>query len=63
MAKHLRQFSQDDGVVFIGKAQEKTTPVFRTERRTTPKTGQTYGRGCAPRGSINNGPRVGAPEQ
>jgi len=22
-----------------------------------------HGRGCAPRGSINNGPRVGAPEQ
>ena len=41
MAKHLRQFSQDEGVVFIGKAQEKT-PVFRTERRTNPKTGQTY---------------------
>jgi hypothetical protein len=41
MAKHLRQFSQDDGVVFIGKAQEKT-PVFRTERRTNPKTGRTY---------------------
>src|SRR6266704_2506231 len=41
MAKHLRQFAQDEGVVFIGKAQEKT-PVFRTERRTNPKTGQTY---------------------
>jgi hypothetical protein len=31
MAKHLRQFSQDEGVLFIGKAQEKT-PVFRTEK-------------------------------
>jgi hypothetical protein len=41
MAKHLRQFSQDEGVVFIGKAQEKA-PVFRTERRTNPKTGRTY---------------------
>src|SRR6266700_4181580 len=41
MAMHLRQFAQDEGVVFIGKAQEKT-PVFRTERRTNPKTGQTY---------------------
>jgi hypothetical protein len=41
IAKHLRQFSQDEGMVFIGKAQEKT-PVFRTERRTNPKTGQTY---------------------
>jgi hypothetical protein len=41
MAKHLRQFSQDEGVLFIGKAQEKT-PVFRTEKRTNPKTGQPY---------------------
>ncbi len=41
MAQHLRQFSQAEGVVFIGKAQEKT-PVFRTERRTNPDTGQTY---------------------
>lgn len=41
MAKHLRQFSQDEGVLFIGKAQEKT-PVFRTEKRTNPKTGRPY---------------------
>ena len=41
MAKHLRQFSRDEGVVFIGKAQEKT-PVFRTERRTNPNTGRPY---------------------
>jgi hypothetical protein len=45
MAKHLRQFSQDEGVLFIGKAQEKT-PVFRTEKRTNPKTGQPYPGSC-----------------
>src|SRR5712672_3669173 len=28
MAEHLRRFAHDEGVVFIGKAQEKT-PVFR----------------------------------
>src|SRR5215813_9358212 len=28
MAEHLREFDQDEGVMFIGKAQEKT-PVFR----------------------------------
>lgn len=41
MAEHLRQFRKEEGVVFIGKAQEKT-PVFRTEKRRNPKTGQTY---------------------
>src|SRR4051812_25645546 len=30
-----------EGVVFEGKAQEKT-PVFRTEKRRNPDTGQTY---------------------
>jgi hypothetical protein len=32
MAEQLRQFSSNEGVVFIGKAQEKTS-VFRTEKR------------------------------
>jgi hypothetical protein len=41
MAEHLRAFDKDEGVVFIGKAQEKT-PVFRTEKRRNPKTGQPY---------------------
>jgi hypothetical protein len=41
MAQHLRQFQQPEGVVFIGKAQEKT-PVFRTERRRNPQTGRPY---------------------
>jgi hypothetical protein len=40
-AQHLRQFTRSQGVVFIGKAQEKTT-VFRTERRRNDKTGATY---------------------
>src|SRR6266581_7099097 len=41
MAEHLRQFGRDEGILFVGKAQEKT-PVFRTERRRSPKTGQPY---------------------
>src|SRR3954453_22352032 len=35
------QFSGTEGIVFVGKAQEKT-PVFRTEKRRNPDTGQTY---------------------
>src|SRR5437016_12015675 len=41
MKEHLRKFRKDEGVVFVGKAQEKT-PVFRTEKRRNPKTGQAY---------------------
>jgi hypothetical protein len=41
MAEHLRRFGREEGVVFVGKAQENT-PVFRTERRRSPKTGQPY---------------------
>jgi hypothetical protein len=41
MAQHLTRFRREEGVVFIGKAQEKT-PVFRTERRRNPVTGQRY---------------------
>ena len=32
MADHLRRFAHEEGVMFVGKAQENT-PVFRTERR------------------------------
>jgi hypothetical protein len=39
--EHLRRFDKTEGVLFIGKAQEKT-PVFRTERRRNDKTGATY---------------------
>ena len=41
MAEHLRRFAREEGVVFVGKAQENT-PVFRTERRRSPKTGRPY---------------------
>jgi hypothetical protein len=41
MAEHLRKFEQEEGVVFVGKAQEKT-PVFRTEKRRSPTTGRPY---------------------
>jgi len=40
-AAYLASFPQDDGVLFIGKAQEKA-PVFRTERRHHPETGRPY---------------------
>jgi hypothetical protein len=38
---HLAQFDRDEGVLFIGKAQERAT-VVRTERRRNPKTGRSY---------------------
>lgn len=41
MTEHLRHFAREEGIVFIGKAQEKT-PVFRTERRRSPTTGRPY---------------------
>ena len=41
MAEHLAKFERDEGVVFVGRAQEKT-PVFRTEKRRNPQTGATY---------------------
>ena len=37
---HAR-FPGHEGIVFVGKAQEKT-PVFRTEKRRNPDTGPTY---------------------
>ena len=40
-AEHLKKFTKPEGVLFIGKAQEKT-PVFRTERRRNEQTGATY---------------------
>ena len=40
-AEHLKKFTKSEGVLFIGKAQEKT-PVFRTERRRNERTGATY---------------------
>jgi hypothetical protein len=40
-AEHLARFSRPEGVLFVGKAQEKT-PVFRTEKRKNPQTGRCY---------------------
>jgi hypothetical protein len=40
-AAYRAHFRGNEGLLFIGKAQEKTA-VFRTERRTNPATGQTY---------------------
>jgi hypothetical protein len=40
-AEHLARFSGSEGVLLVGKAQEKT-PVFRTEKRRNPKTKRPY---------------------
>jgi hypothetical protein len=40
-AAYLAQFQGEEGLLFIGKAQEKTV-VCRTEKRRNPQTGQTY---------------------
>ena len=40
-ADYRKKFTRDEGIVFIGKAQEKA-PVFRTERRRNEKTGATF---------------------
>lgn len=39
--EHLKDFSAEEGVVFIGKAQEKAL-VFRTQKRRNPATGKRY---------------------
>src|ERR1700691_1350815 len=39
--EHRAKFRGAEGILFVGKAQEKT-PVFRTEKRRNPQTGQTY---------------------
>jgi hypothetical protein len=40
-AAYLADFAQPEGVLFVGKAQEKT-PVFRTEKRRHPTTNLPY---------------------
>src|SRR5204862_5091285 len=40
-AAYRARFRRQEGVLFIGKAQEKTS-VFRTERRRNPRTGKPY---------------------
>jgi hypothetical protein len=39
--EHLAAFSKEEGVLFLGKAQEKAS-VFRTEKRRDAQTGLTY---------------------
>ena len=41
MAAHLARFTAPEGIVFVGRAQEKTK-VIRTEKRRNPTTGQAY---------------------
>jgi hypothetical protein len=41
MAAYLARFTGEEGVLFVGKAQEKAR-VFRTEKRRNPHTGQPY---------------------
>src|SRR5262245_3338735 len=40
-AEYRAAFTGTEGVLFVGRAQEKT-PVFRTEKRTNPTTGKKY---------------------
>jgi len=40
-AAHLARFRGEEGVLFVGKAQEKAR-VFRTAKRRNPQTGATY---------------------
>ena len=41
MVERLRHFPFTEGVVFVGKAEEKA-PVFRTEKRNSPHSGRPY---------------------
>ena len=41
MKQHLGKFTGTEGVMFVGKAPEET-PVFQTQRRRDPKTGQPF---------------------
>jgi hypothetical protein len=41
LQEHLRRFPSQEGVLFLGKAQEKAR-VFGTEKRVHPETGQPY---------------------
>src|SRR5215471_19194293 len=40
-AKYRAAFKEKEGVLFVGRAQEKTS-VFRTEKRTNPTSGKKY---------------------
>jgi hypothetical protein len=39
--QRMAQFNRQEGIVFVGKAQEKAT-VFRTQKRTDGRTGKSY---------------------
>ena len=39
--EYRSRFSKSEGIVVVGKAQEKT-PVFRTQKRRNPQTGRSY---------------------
>jgi hypothetical protein len=39
--EHLRRFTREEGLLFVGKAQEKAA-VYRTQKRRHPETGQPY---------------------
>ena len=41
MAEHLKRFPAAEGVMFVGRAQEKARAI-RTEKRRNPTTGQAY---------------------
>ncbi len=41
MAEHLARFTAPEGILFVGRAQEKAR-VVRTEKRRNPTTGQPY---------------------
>jgi hypothetical protein len=41
MAQHLARFTASEGILFVGRAQEKAR-VVRTEKRRNPTTGQPY---------------------
>ena len=41
MAERLRRFAAEEGIVFVGNAQEKAS-VFRTAKRHNPRTGRSY---------------------
>jgi hypothetical protein len=48
MAEHLARFTGEEGVLFVGKAQEKAA-VCRTERRRNPRPVSHIPGWCAPR--------------
>ena len=48
MAERLKRFDREEGVVFVGKAQEKAS-VFRTEKRRDAQAARPILGSCGPR--------------